>query len=205
MPDKDYAKLAAKHGGKPSQKTLPPALTRVEESLRPELKIGPMRIGYGSSAISSVAHHEPHVIEINDQKLFSENPVGIIGHELIHLWHNQLPGPLQNATPADNPANPYDLSDIFEWRKQGKTLATIPNEAAAAIVQNYIEVPHARPILQPWIDDLNKTPLSIMEPTDPAAITINRKVRPPLPPIDAYVPLTLLKKEASTRDPRRVR
>lgn len=189
MPDKnsqvDYHALATKHGGTPSAE-FPPELERVEGSIDPRFVVGPPRTGYGGKpAAANVAGNEPHTVEINDPKAFNSDPAGIKAHEMIHLWYNQLPPKLRQA-PPDNPQNPYDLSHIFEWRQQGKTLTTIPQEAAAAIVQNYVEVPHARKALQPWIDDLSKTPLSVMEPTDPNSPTINRKVRPPLPPVEAY-------------------
>lgn len=154
-------------------------------------------------AIATVGEHEPHNIEINDPARFSQGAAQTAAHEVIHLWQNQLPGKIQSQIPPDNPKKPYDLSSIDALRKQGHTLATIPREQAATILQTYTADPSQRARLQPWVDDLNTTPLSIMNPTGPGDKQINRTVRPPAVPIDTWKTLADLKQEAARRDPRK--
>ena len=155
------------------------------------------------NAIATVAQNEPYVIEINDPKRFNQDQTQVKSHELIHLWQQQLPGPIKSGIPADNPKAPYDLSNIDQLRKQGHTLSTIPREQAAAIVQLYTADPSQRARLQPWISDLNTTPLSVMNPTSPNQEGINTTVRSPIPPIEAYMGLDQLKAAAAQRNPRK--
>ncbi|MGH7594674.1 MAG: hypothetical protein ACRELE_12610, partial [Gemmatimonadales bacterium] len=97
---------------------------------------------------------------------------------------------IQANIPADDPdpKKRYDISDVEALRKKGNTLATIPREKAATIVQTYIAQPSQRKKLQPWIDDMNTIPLSSTLPTDPNAVVINMTPRAPLPPPNLYGP-----------------
>jgi hypothetical protein len=157
---------------------IPPELSRLEETLNAKFVRGKP---YGD-AVASVGPHEPHTIEINDSDKFAQGPKQVKAHEMTHIWRNQLPGPLiKNALP-DDPKNPYDLSKLDEWRKQGRTLATIPQEAAAFAIQKWTADPSSRKQLQPWVNDLNIIPLSVEEPTSPNDKGINMKIRPPIPP-----------------------
>jgi len=162
---------------------IPPALARLEKALGVNYVLGQRRQGYGGAdAIASVGEHEPHTIEVNDLSRFKNATQQTKAHELIHLWRNQLPGKLIKDAMPDNPENPYDLSNLNNWRKQGKTLATIPQEAAAYLMQKYTADPKSRKALQPWVDDLNVIPLSVEEPTAPDSPALNMNIRPPSPP-----------------------
>jgi hypothetical protein len=165
----------------------PPALERVRDAVGMRFAAGQPEIdGRGQNEIATVGEHEPHTVVIRDPERFKQGPRQVEGHELIHLWRNNLPGPLQKAALPDNPSRPYDISGIDALRKKGYTLATIPQEQAATIVQTYIADPSQRARLQAWIDDLNSTPLSVMNPTEPDQKGINTTVRPPAPPVEAY-------------------
>ncbi len=210
----NYAEIAKKHGGvtlapavegvgrESKYAYFPPELSRIERSLGPKFVVGKPYTGYQGKAISSVGEHEPHKIEINDPKGFALGPLQTKGHEEIHLWQNQLPGGIQSKILPDGPKNPYSLENIDELRKQGHTLATLPREVGATIIQRYIASPADRARLQKWIDDIPKTPLSIMEPTGPNDKTINRNVRPLIPPQEAYMPIKQLVEEAKKRRPK---
>ena len=103
---------------------------------------------YREPAIASVGEHEPHVVEINDLEKFKQGVQQTRGHEIVHLWRSNLPGPIQAQALPDHPQNPYDISKIDELRAKGYTLATIPEEQAATIVQTYIADPSSRKRLQ---------------------------------------------------------
>ena len=192
----NYAEIAKKHRGSvhaviPAQQTdtsehFPPELSRLVGSVDPNIVTGKPYDGPYGKAIASVPAHDPHRVEINDPARYAQDPTQIKGHEVMHLIQNQLSGPQEKAIPPDDPNHPYDLGNLDTLRKQGKTLLNLPREQQATVIQRWIAVPADRQKLQPWIDDLGKTQLSIMEPTDPSSKTINRAVRPPLPPLDAY-------------------
>lgn len=165
-----------------SKAKIPPELSRLEETLGVKLLSGKPYAGGFGDAIATVGEHEPHIIEINDPAKFAQGPKQTKAHEMVHLWRNQLPGPIIKAALPDNPNNPYDLSQLDYWRKQGRTLATIPQEAAAYLVQKWTADPASRKNLQPWINDLNTIPLSVEEPTSPNDKEINMRIRPPIPP-----------------------
>jgi hypothetical protein len=177
--------------------SLPPELQRIQHAVGAEVVPGKP---YGD-AIASVGAHEPHKIEINDPERFKLGESQTLSHEVMHLLQNQLPGPLIKAIPPDNPKAPYDLSNIDQLRAQGRTLVSLPHEQAAALVQLYVADPSQRNRLQPWIDDLNKTPLSVMNPTDPNQKGINTTVRPPTPPIQAYITPQQVKEQAEKLNP----
>lgn len=193
-------KAASKTTVKPaSGETIPIEEQRVARSLGVNVVQGQPY----ENAIATVAEHEPHNIEINDPARFNLRPAQTAAHEITHLWQNQLPGKTQAQIPPDNPKAPYDLSNIDQLRKQGHTLATIPREQAATILQTYTADPSQRARLQPWINDMNTTPLSIMKPTGPNDKQINRTVRPPMAPIEAWKNIEELKAEVAKRNPRK--
>jgi hypothetical protein len=137
-------------------------------------------------AIASVAGNSPNTISITDPTRFSMGPLQIKAHEIYHLWRNNLPGPMRAMAMPDNPSDPYNLSDLRELRAKGYTMATIPNEQGATIVQTWVARPEMRKELQPWIDDMGKIGMSIMQGTDPTQQGINVVPRTPLPPLSAY-------------------
>ncbi len=189
---------------KSRESDFPPALERVQHAIGVRYVAGPPEINaHGSRAIASVGLHEPHIVEINDQENFNRGRLQTQGHEIVHLWRNNLPGPIQAKGLPDNPSRPYDISNVDQLRAQGHTLATIPQEQAATIVQTYIADPSQRKRLQPWIDDMNTTPLSVMNATDPQQRGINTTPRPPAPPIEAWTTLLGLQQEAARRKPTR--
>jgi hypothetical protein len=174
---------------------LPPALQRIEEAIGARLVArAPYR-----QAIASVGEHEPRIIEVNDLEKFKLAPRQTKGHELVHLWRANLPGPLQKMALPDNPKDPYNISNIDQLRAKGYTLATIPQEQAATIVQTYIADPAQRKRLQIWIDDMNTIPLSTMNPTEPGQKGIDTTPRVPPPPVEAYMDLKTLRAEAGKR------
>lgn len=102
------------------------------------------------------------------------------GHELVHVWQNNLPPSVQSKIPDDPQGTAaFDISDADKLRKQGKTLVDIPREKAATIVQKYIEDPKKNANLKPWIEDMGKHGLSITQPTSPDATKLNMKPRAP--------------------------
>ena len=182
---------------------LPPAVERIEDAIGVQYKLGaPFAGAYREPAIASVGRHEPHTIEIIDLEKFKRGSLQGRGHEIVHLWRNNLPAPIQAKALPDNPKAPYDISNIDQLRAQGYTLATIPQEQAASIVQTYIADPSQRKRLQVWIDDMNSTPLSTMNATSPDQKGINTTPRAPVPPIEAWESLLGLKKEALRRRPK---
>lgn len=124
-----------------------------------------------------------NTIEINSPQDFKNNPTATMGHELTHVWQNNLPPSIQAKIPADkNDASAFDISDVDKLRKQGKTLVDLPREKSATIVQKYIEAKpgsDTRKKLQPWVDDLGNTPLSSTQPTSPDATKLNMNPRAP--------------------------
>lgn len=102
------------------------------------------------------------------------------GHELVHIWQNNLPPSVQAKIPDDpKDTSAFDISDADKLRKQGKTLVDIPREKAATIVQKYIEDPKKNANLKPWIEDMGKHGLSITQPTAPNATRLNTNPRAP--------------------------
>ena len=185
----NYAEIAKKHRGSvhaviPAQQTdtsehFPPELSRLVGSLDPKFVKGkPLPDG----GIASVNEGDAHTIEINNPTEYAKDPTQVKGHELTHLWEQAIPPPLAKQIPPDTKTGTYDISNLDALRKQGVTFLHLPREKQATIIQQWIARPSDRKRLQPWIDDMGKVPLSIMEPTDPSAKELNRHVRPPLPP-----------------------
>lgn len=120
-----------------------------------------------------------NTIEVNRPQDFTTAQKG---HELVHIWQNNLPPSVQAKIPDDPQDNSaFDISDVDNLRKQGKTLVDIPREKAATIVQKYIETkdPKQKAKLQPWVDDLRSSALSVTQPTSPDATRINTATRAP--------------------------
>ncbi len=161
---------------------LPPQIQRIEHGLKVRYVKGQP---YGN-AVASVGEHDPRTIEVNDVDRFNKGPLQTRGHEIVHLWRNNLPGPIQKMAMPDNASDPYNISKIDDLRAKGYNLATIPQEMAATIVQTYIADPSQRKRLQPWIDDMDKIPMSVVEGTDPGQKGINTAPRPPMPPTESY-------------------
>jgi lysozyme len=175
---------------------IPPELQRIENAVGVQYKLGkPVE---GSDSIASVGEHEPHVIEINDKTRWNQGPRQTKGHEIVHIWKNNLPAKMQAAIPPDDPdpKKRYDISDADTLRAMGNTLVTIPQEKAATIIQTWIADPSQRKRLQPWMDDLTTIPLSVMQPTSPSDKGINTNIRPPIPPIEAYLTPAQMKERA---------
>jgi hypothetical protein len=184
------------------QNTLPPEVGRIENAIDVRYVAGPPRAGsYREAPIASVGEHEPHTVEINDLKKFKQGVLQTRGHEIVHLWRSNLPGPVQAKALPDNPKDPYNISNIDQLRAKGYDLSTIPQEVAATIIQTYIADPSQRKRLQPWVDDMNRIPLSVMNATSPDQKGINTTVRPPVPPIEAWESLLGLKQQAAKRKP----
>lgn len=121
-----------------------------------------------------------NTIEINNPQ--SASDPATMAHELVHVWQNNLPPSTQAKIPEDaKDMSAFDISDADKLRKQGKTLADLPREKAATIVQKYIETkdPKVKAKLKPWVVDMQKTPLSSTMPTAPNATRLNMTPRPP--------------------------
>jgi hypothetical protein len=121
-----------------------------------------------------------NTIEINDPASFQRHPASTTAHELVHTWQNNLPPSVQAKIPEDaEDMSAFNISDADKLRAQGHTLATIPREKAATIVQKYIEDPKKNANLKPWVDDMGKTALSSTLPTAPNATRLNMTPRSP--------------------------
>ena len=202
----DYHAIASKNNSLGSiyegaNIAVPPEVQRIQDALGVQFKQGkPLPDG----AIASVGLYEPKTIEINNPSKFAQGRSQTVAHEVTHLLQNSLVPSIQQAIPPDNPTHPYDISQADQWRAQGKKLWQIPHEAAAKIVQLYTADPSQRARLGPWIQDINSAPLSLMMPTSPDAKTLNRQVRPPLPPIESFEPTNIkqLVEQAKARKPK---
>lgn len=160
---------------------LPPQIAQLVANAH--VVVAPPTTGYNDKeGIASVPAGDTDTIYVNDPAKFAQDPAQVLAHEGTHLWQNSLPGPIRSVAAPDNNANPYDISGVDQERAQGRTLATLPAEQAATVVQTD-EVNHANPAwqkqLQPWMQDIRDTPLSAMEPTEPDAKAVNTTPRPP--------------------------
>ena len=210
-PPIDYHALAAKHGATSSvapyvahesqKAVIPPELERIQNAIGVQYKLG--KPVSGSDSIASVGEHEPHVIQINDKARWNQGPQQVKGHEIIHLWASNLPPKIRAGIPLDDPdpKKRYDISDVDKLRSSGHTLATIPQEQAATILQTYTADPSQRKRLQEWVSDLNSMPLSVMNPTSPNQKGINTTVRSPVPPIEAYLTPQQMRERAAKINP----
>ncbi len=193
---KAHKELSIRLPHESSAAIIPPELERIENAVGVQYKLGkPVE---GSESIASVGEHEPHVIEINDKDRWNQGPKQSKGHEIIHLWKSNLPPKIQAMIPPDDPdpKKRYDISDADKLRATGHTLATIPQEKAATIIQTWIADPSQRKRLQPWMDDLTRIPLSVEKPTSPSDKGIVSEIRPPIPPIEAYLTPVQMKERA---------
>ena len=211
VPQIDYHALAAKHGATSSvapyvahesqKAVIPPELERIQNAIGVQYKLG--KPVSGSDSIASVGEHEPHVIQINDKARWNQGPQQVKGHEIIHLWASNLPPKIRAGIPLDDPdpKKRYDISDVDKLRSSGHTLATIPQEKAATIIQTWIADPSQRKRLQPWMDDLTRIPLSVEQPTSPSDKGIVSAIRPPAPPIEAYITPAQMRAKAAKLKP----
>lgn len=183
-----------------SSATSPDAVTtgnRAIEDLPPEVRNAvstvPVQVAKGQTLKTDAAPQGSvasvdqgagnNTVSINSPKDFADNPTATMGHELTHVWQNNLPPSVQAKIPDDpKDSSAFDISDVDKLRKQGKTLVDIPREKAATIVQKYVEAKpgsDTRKKLQPWVDDMGKTALSSTQPTASDATKLNMKPRPP--------------------------
>jgi hypothetical protein len=209
MPDEHISAAIAKHKELSLTPSLPhespnayipPELQRIEHAVGATYKIGqPLPDG----GVASVGRGEPHVIEINDRAKWNQAPLQTKGHEIVHLWASHLPGKIREAIPPDDPdpKKRYDISDVDQLRASGKTLATIPQEKSATIIQTWIADPSQRKRLQPWMNDLTSVPLSTVQPTSPTQQGINTTPRAPTPPIEAYQTVAQTKQQTPPLTP----
>lgn len=143
------------------------------------------------SAIASVDPDSVNTIAVSDPHRFVGDGAETLGHEATHLWQQNLPPTVAAKIPAGDPSNPYAFSeaDLPKMRAAGKTLASVPREVGPSIIQHYIanggaNAPAAlQKIYDPWVKDLQTTPLSTIIPTQPGQVSniINTTPRPPLP------------------------
>lgn len=122
-----------------------------------------------------------NTVKINSPKDFAaNNPTATMGHELTHVWQNNLPPSVQSKIPDDpKDSSAFDISDADKLRKQGKTLVDLPREKQASIVQAYVEDPKKNANLKPWIQDMQKQGLSTTMPTGPNDTKLNMTPRAP--------------------------
>lgn len=173
------------------------ASTHINPALRQRLSADPTQVLTATTS-------GPYSVDVEAPAIFRAHEPAVVAHEATHEWQLNLPPSEQAAIPPDDTSSVpamYDISHVATLRAQGKTMKDLPKEEAASIVQNYIEHPAMRAKLQPWIDDLENTPLSALEPTPKdkqlgtlgAALwqrfrglihpeTINTTPRPPGPP-----------------------
>jgi 2'-5' RNA ligase/preprotein translocase subunit YajC len=150
--------------------------------------------GTGGQILAGVTPHDPRTINVVDQSAFNTNAPQLVAHEGTHLWANNLPPALQAKIPADNTDNPYNYggaAGLNALRKKGGTMLDLPREQQAALVQYYQSQggPKApadvRASHEPFINDMNSIPQSVIQPTAPTDSAINTTPRAPLPPADA--------------------
>ena len=131
------------------------------------------------ASIASVDADSPDTITINDPNQFNRGASQTLAHEATHLLQNNLPPTEATAIPADNPDKPYDLSNLGDARKQGKTITQLPREQQATIVQKWVASKGKDTTLKPWIDDLKDVKLSSILPTKPGQSGIETTARAP--------------------------
>lgn len=166
------------------------AITNLPQQVQNAVSTIPVNVQKGQTLTTSAAPQGSvasvdqgagnNTVSINSPKDFNDNPTATMGHELTHVWQNNLPPSVQAKIPDDpQTSKAFDISDADKLRKQGKTLSTISREKAATIVQKYIEDPKKNANLKPWIDDMGGTALSSTMPTAPDATRLNMTPRPP--------------------------
>lgn len=158
--------------------------------------------------LAGVQQGSPNVIEVRNPAQFEDpgTAAQLAAHEETHLIQNNLPGPLQNAIPADNPTDPYNYggaAGLQALRAKGGTILSLPREQEAAVSQyltaKRLQYANAQkqhavtPALKkdmaqteltyaPYVNDLNKLPLSVVQMTPPNYPGIVTTPRAPLPP-----------------------
>ncbi len=162
----------------------------------------------GGSVLAGVVPGSPDTINVVDEGAFKKSPTQLATHESIHLWQNNLPPAIQAKIPADNPNDPYNfggLAGLRAHRAAGGTLATLPREQASAMGQWYDaqggkdKAPkEVRDVIEPYMNDMNDTALSTVDPTAPDAKEINTHPRAPMLP-STDVPGMLPAKEVYKR------
>jgi hypothetical protein len=161
------------------------AVPKLPAPMQRALDTIPVKVAAGKpyqDAIASVGDHDPSTVTINDPGKFSRDPTQVMAHEATHLLQNNLTPSVMARIPADDPNDPYNVSDVDQLRKMGKTLWDLPREKEAAVIQRYAvnqNNPAERARLQPWMDDVGRAPLSITMPTAPDAKRLNMNPRPP--------------------------
>jgi hypothetical protein len=160
----------------------PASVQQAYHAVAPTVVQGQALTGRGGNAADASVDQGAgnNTIEINDQNSFQRHPASTTAHELVHTWQNNLPPTVQAKIPADpQDMSAFDISDADKLRAQGNTLATIPREKAATIVQKYIEDPKKNNNLKVWVNDLSQQPLSSTMPTAPNTTRLNMQPRAP--------------------------
>lgn len=130
----------------------------------------------GKPAIASVDPGSPNTINIENQQKFNSSGPQTLGHESVHLWHNNLPPEIQKQIPPDDLKDPYNYGGtqgLQSMRSQGMRLWNLPREKAATVVQYYISqggenAPKAvKDAYGPWVNDMSQAPLSSVVPSEP--------------------------------------
>lgn len=165
---------------------LPPEVQNATSTVPVQVTKGqPMADPNGRSSTQQVAANVDqgagnNTIEVNNPQAASDPAT--MAHELTHVWQNNLPPSVQAKIPDDpKDMSAFDISNVGKLRAQGKTLADLPREQAATVVQKYIQTkdPKVKAKLAPWVADLTRTPLSSTLPTAPNATGLNMTPRAP--------------------------
>jgi hypothetical protein len=187
----------AKGALKPANKLMPGSddATRMPEPIQRVLETAKVTQGaptstYGGNRdIASVDVGDDKNIVVRDPSRMQPQ---VLGHEAKHLLDNSLDPKFRAQFPKDDPNNPYmkpeDLYKLPNMRAKGMTLKDLPEEHQAQIVQAYVAYgkdPKMRKMLEPWIKDMEKYPLSNIMPTAPGQAGINTTPRAPQVPYGA--------------------
>lgn len=113
---------------------------------------------YGNN-IADVLNSSKDTITLRDPSRWRPE---VYGHELGHLWQNNLDPSIRDNFPKANPDHAYftleDLQSLPRMRANGLTLRNLPEEQQAQVIQAYINW-HGdkgwKQTLDPWMNDIN--------------------------------------------------
>jgi hypothetical protein len=193
MADDILQRLGAAAMGK-----LPAALQRGMGNTIFRTEGGPTQSIASGSQIGNLAGVIPgqNVVNVMDPAAFQKAPDQLAAHEGTHIWQNNLPPTLAAKIPADNAQDPYGfggLAGLNALRQRGGTILDLPKEQQAAMMQyrqsqGGDNAPQAvRKATDPFVQDMNNLPLSVILPTDPDQKGINTNPRAPVPPVQAMM------------------
>ena len=135
------------------------------------------------TATSTDTVNIPDKAVLNDYDNQQQNGrAATLAHETTHVLEDNMAPSVQAKIPEPKDGtDPYDISDVDDLRKSGKTFQDLPREKAATVVQKYIESGGKAANLKPWIQDIKNLPLSTIKPTTQggAADKINTQARAP--------------------------